>query len=112
MAAVELQIILDHLDGACCPEDVFGTDHTASYRRLARACHPDFHPKDPIAKQVFQRLNDLKDEADRRVKAGEWGKKLPLSHCIPLEIGKYKVVRTPRIGDIADIYTVNGKDLL
>ncbi len=26
----ELQLIFDHLDGACCPEDVFGTDHVAA----------------------------------------------------------------------------------
>jgi len=105
----EIQIIFDHMESACCPKDVFGAgdDPLAVYRRLARACHPDLH-KDAIAKEAFQKLNALKDEADERIKRGEWGKRLPLAHCVPLEIGKYKVRRKPIVGDIADLYLVEG----
>ena len=109
----EIQIIYDHLNGACCPEDVFGAgdDPVAAYLRLARAVHPDTH-SEPIAKEAFQKLNELKQIADDRVKDGEYGKKLPLPHCIPLEIGSYKVKRTPVIGDIADLYYVEGSSQL
>lgn len=105
----ELQLIFNHLESACCPEDVFGLgdDPVAAYRRLARACHPDLH-KEAIANETFQKLNHLKDEADVRIKRGEWGKRIPFAHCTPLEIGKYKVQRKPIVGDIADLYRVEG----
>ena len=106
----ELQLIYDKLDGACCPEDVFGSgdDPAVVFKKLARVCHPDFNPTEPVAKKAFQKLNELKLEADARVKRGIWGKRIPLPHCIPLEIGKYKAKHHPRIGDIADLYTVDG----
>lgn len=109
----ELQIIFDHLDKACCPEDVFGTGDQpkTSYTRLLRACHTDTH-KDPIAEFAFRKLNELWREAEERIKNGEYGKRLPLPHCTPLEIGKYKVRRKPIVGDIADIYYVEGASRL
>lgn len=105
----ELQLMFDTLNGACCPEDVFGLgdDPLAAYRKLARACHPDIH-SEIIAKETFQKLNELRDEADKRIKSGEYGKRLPLLHCTPIEIGKYKVQRKPIVGDIADLYHVEG----
>ena len=106
----ELELIYEKLDNACCPEEVFGTgdDPSVVFRKLARACHPDLHPTEPIAKKAFQKLSALKDEADRRVKDGKWGKRVPLPHCVPLKIGKYKAKPHPRVGDIADLYTVEG----
>lgn len=109
----ELQIIFDHLDKACCPEDVFGTgdDPLAVYRKLVRTCHPDQH-HEPLAEETFQKLNALKDEAKKRIDSGDYGKKIPLPHCTPLEIGKYKVKRKPIVGDLADLYTVEGSSRL
>jgi len=108
----ELQLIYERLDQACCPEEVFGdaADISANFKLLARACHPDFHPGDPLAKKAFQKLNSLKVVAEERVKAGEWGKKIPLPHCTPVKIGAYDVNRDPQIGDIADVYRVRGAD--
>jgi serine/threonine protein kinase len=58
--------------------------------------------------ETFAKLSGLKDEADKRIGKGMWGKRIPLPHCVPLEIGKYKAKPHPRIGDIADLYTVEG----
>jgi hypothetical protein len=106
----ELEIIYDRLDSACCPEEIFGTgdDPSVVFKKLARACHPDRFPGDPKAKDAFQKLNALKLEADKRVRDGRWGKRIPLPHCVPLQIGKYKAKPHPRIGDVADLYTVEG----
>lgn len=110
----ELELIYAKLDGACCPEDIFGEgDPTAVFRQLAKACHPDRHLSDKIlAEKTFAALNGLKHEADARVKDGSWGKNIPLPHCVPMVIGSYKVNRKPIIGDVCDLYAVDGKDLL
>lgn len=110
----ELGIILDHLNNACCPEEVFGEhdDIAVTFRKLARACHPDLHPGDPHAEAAFQKLNSLKDVAEKRRKDGTWGKRVPLPHCVPMELCGYKVSRTPIVGDIADLYAVEGKSIL
>jgi hypothetical protein len=102
----ELQIIFDHLDRACCPEDVFGAgdDPLAVYRKLVHSCHPDLHNQDVLATEAFQKLNALRDEAKKRIGSGDYGKRTPMPHCTPLEIGKFKVKRKPIIGDIADLY--------
>ena len=103
----ELDLIYAKLDGACCPEEVFGvgSDPGVVFKQLAKACHPDLHPSDSgLAQKVFAKLTVLKREADIRLKDGQWGKRLPLAHCIPLEIGKYKVKPTPIIGDVCDLY--------
>jgi len=105
---LSLQIIIEKLDTACCPEDVF-TDITKDYRNLAKICHPDRNNGDPLAEQAFQKLNAMKEEADKRADNKTWGKRLPLAHCVPLEIGAYKVKRSPYIGDIADLYRVENK---
>lgn len=106
----EVQVVFDKLEAACCPEDIFGSgdDPTVVFKKLARVVHPDRNPTEPIAEQAFQKLNELKQEADARVKNGRWGKRIPLPHCVPMEIGKYKAKHHPRIGDIADLYTVEG----
>ncbi len=111
----ELEIINEKLDGACCPEDIFGSGDNPSvvFKKLARVCHPDVNPQDyKRAVETFAKLSGLKDVADERVKKGLWGKRVPLPHCVPLEIGQYKVKPHPRIGDITDIYSVEGSEWL
>ena len=111
----ELELIYDRLDNACCPEDVFGSgdDPAVVFRKLARACHPDLHPAEkPVAEKAFQKLAALKGVADERVKKGIYGKRLPLPHCKPMEIGKYKAKPRAEIGDVADLYRVDGKQAL
>jgi serine/threonine protein kinase len=106
-----IQFIVDSLNTACCPEDVFGNDPSKSYKQLAKMCHPDII-KHPLAEQTFQKLNTMKEEADKRVADKTWGKRLPLPHCIPLDIGAFRVKRSPYIGDVADLYRVEGKPLI
>ena len=111
----ELDLIYAKLDGACCPEDVFGagSDPGVVFRQLAKACHPDLHPSQvSLAEKVFAKLTLLKREADTRLKDGQWGKNIPLAHCVPLDIGKYKVKSKPIIGDVCDLYFVDGNDLI
>lgn len=110
----ELELINAKLDGACCPEDIFGAgDPTTVFRQLAKACHPDRHPtQKPLAEDTFDKLSKLKYHADLRIKDGDWGKNIPLPHCVPLTIDKYKVKAKPIVGDICDLYPVEGKDLL
>ncbi len=109
----EVQLIHDVLKKACCPEDVFGvgTDPLAVYKKLVRSCHPDLHSEEN-AKEALQILNALRQEAETRIAAGDYGKKLPLPHCVPLELGKYKVQRKPTVGDVADLYIVEKYPLI
>jgi hypothetical protein len=111
----ELDLIYAKLDGACCPEDIFGagSDPSILFRQLAKACHPDHHPSQhTLADKTFAKLSEMKRVADERVKNGSWGKKIPLPHCIPMEVGSYKVSRKPVIGDVCDLYFVEGKELV
>ena len=110
----EIELIFDCLKSACCPEDVFGTGSEPKivFRKLARACHPDSHPHEALAGEAFMLLTSLNEEANKRIEDGVWGKRLPLPHCLPLEIGRYQVKRAPRIGELADLYEVAGKPLL
>jgi hypothetical protein len=101
----ELKMMLERLETACCPEDVFGgADVATSYRKLARACHPDLH-RDPLAARVFQRLAEFKAVAEERQRDGLWGRRIPLPHCAPLVLGAYTVRRAAVHGDVADVYT-------
>jgi serine/threonine protein kinase len=111
----DLELINEKLAGACCPEDVFGTgsDPGIVFKQLAKICHPDRHPSQKVlATDVFAHLSVLKTIAEDRVKDGSWGKNIPLPRCVPLEIGKYKVKPKPIIGDVCDLYLVEGKELL
>ena len=109
----DLQLMLDRLKAAQCPEDVFGSgDLAAAYRKLARACHPDLH-KEPLAGEIFQQLTRIKEAADERQRDGRWGQRLPLPGKEPLRVGGYLVRRDPVKGEIADVYnTVKGLNLV
>ena len=52
----EIELVLQNLRAADCPEDVLGISPDATYRRLAKACHPDLHPGDPLAVSHVDRL--------------------------------------------------------
>lgn len=111
----DLELINAKLDGACCPEDIFGAGSNPGiiFKQLAKVCHPDRHPsQQSLAKETFAKLSELNTVAEDRIKDGTWGKKIPLKHCAIVEIGKYKVKAKPIIGDICDLYTVEGNNLL
>lgn len=108
----ELEIVFEQLNDACCPEEVFGKDPGMIphlYRDFTKVVHPDRNPKHKtLSEKAFQALNDLKDAADESVKAGTWGKRIKLPKCQSIQIGAYKVKPRPIVGDIADIYTIEG----
>lgn len=74
----ELTIVLQKLQTAKCPEDVFGMDIKQAYRALLRVVHPDRNDADPLAVQATELLNELKMIADGRMATGTYGRKLPL----------------------------------
>ncbi len=108
----ELQIVFEQLDKACCPEDVFGKNPAMVghlFRDFTKVVHPDLHGNSELSNQAFQVLNDLKSEADQRIKSGTWGNRFPLAKCAPIPIGAFMAKPRPIVGDIADVYSVVGK---
>lgn len=70
------------LETARCPEDVFTDgDIQARFRSLARQTHTDIVGNDPRALEAFKRLVSLKAEAERKLKAGTFGK-TPAFHAV------------------------------
>lgn len=104
----EIELVLQNLRAADCPEDVLGISPDATYRRLAKACHPDLHPGDPLAVEALRVLNAIKSEVGNRVKAGTYGNRSPINR--PISIGAYTCRATSNVGDLADVFTtVDGK---
>jgi serine/threonine protein kinase len=116
----ELIIIANSIKDAKCPEDVFGGNGSAImtvYRQLVLTIHPDHFQNDSaflaIANEAFNRLSTLRGEAERKVKAGTYGKKKvpapppkkPFSP-IAMEVNGKKFILTELLehGDLCDIY--------
>ena len=107
------------VDGAKCPEDLFGLVFDqdrldATYKQLVRSVHPDLvpaHEKDK-ATQIFQRLSELKRQAEYKHAQGTYGDRTASVEAKPavaptvIETKKRKYAITTRvaIGDIADLY--------
>lgn len=120
MSLNELQVIAGFFERAMCPEDVFGhlggktkkeKDDALrhSYRNLVKALHPDRHNGDvkaaELSKQLFQELEKLHAEAERRLTRGSYGSREPLPEKIPVIInGKYVCEKAFIPGDVADLY--------
>jgi hypothetical protein len=103
----ELELIYQRLQTARCPEDVFGANPAAiktTFHLLARSVHPDLHGNSNTAGEATRLLNQLRQEADARVAADTWGKRLPLPAFQTIAIGRHQVPRTPLSGDLADVY--------
>lgn len=111
----EIEIVLQGLENAYCPEDIFGIVQASIpgiYRLLARSVHPDTHPSDPYASEALQRVNTLHGEVLQRVADGTYGKRMPFKWKTPVMLGKYKVSPNPIKGDISDVYKVLDKNYL
>ncbi|MBZ0273942.1 J domain-containing protein [bacterium] len=66
----------DYYEVLGVPRGASDKDIKTAYRKLARACHPDFHPNDQNAERKFKELNEAyavlsNDEA--RKKYDQWG---------------------------------------
>ncbi len=91
---------------ARCPEDVFGVEPfpecvPANYRVLMFAVHPDQNCNSLESQELSRALNDLKAEADARIKAGTYGDKKQLERFAPIALGAYQVHRRPVVGAVA-----------
>ena len=111
----ELARVYETLTQAVCPEDVFGEVAgedpdgalASAYKQLARACHPDRFNGDPeareLAQEAFQRLNDMRDRAERKLSRGTYGEReapsddAPASGFTEIETPKhhYRISTTP-----------------
>ena len=72
------------LDGATCPEEVFGgvstpEELTRAYHKLARLVHPDTAPLalQDRAADYFARLVIWRERAEKKLAAGAWGDRKP-----------------------------------
>src|SRR2546426_7062006 len=102
----ELEVIAEQLRQAYRPEDVFGplTEAKRTFRRLARATHPDRHPEPlrALAEEAFKLLQHLWERAEVRLKAGLYGR--PEIAEIPTKHHTYTVLSEYRRGDLATLY--------
>lgn len=118
--------VAKRIEDAKTPEDFFGIlappessqrDAIAiGYKRVVIVVHPDKHagtPHESIAKDLFRRLTELKDQALRKVEANTYGKKdvaapeeKKPAGPIVVEIKKRRYVLEDVLyhGDIADLY--------
>lgn len=119
---MELLTTAKRIKEAKCPEDVFGGPADGStimstYRQLILVIHPDHFEDKPkefaIANEAFKLLTALRGDADRKVKAGTYGKrkvkapppKEPFRPSVIEAKGKkYILVDQLAVGDIADIF--------
>lgn len=80
------------IEDARSPADLFGQDVDATLTKLRIVCHPDKHPGDPRAEELFKRLGMLADAARQP----------------PVEINSpartYRILKRIAIGDIADVF--------
>ena len=122
-----LQSVAVSLEKAKVPEDVFGKLDAADpiktlafeYRRLVRFVHPDkFEGTESarLAHDLFLKLTDWKNQAERKIKAGTYGDRKPaLPEETPPTFHAPQQVKTPRRtylvdglitrGDLADLYS-------
>ncbi|MBX4205034.1 MAG: J domain-containing protein [Candidatus Doudnabacteria bacterium] len=120
----ELSLVAGLIDQAQHPEDVFGTNPGTDpqksikriYAQLARKVHPDFNPAEKvIAERTFAKLSDLHEQAKDRLRAGVYGKRIPVTANKPpmSEVvikGVYIRYADFAAGDIADIHAARMVD--
>lgn len=80
------------IDDARSPQDLFGDDIDGTLTKLRIVCHPDKHPGDARAEELFKRLGLLADEA----------RKPPVEIKSPNRT--YRLLKRIAIGDIADVF--------
>lgn len=103
----ELALILEKLETARCPEQIFGNKPEVlkpEFYKLLRMVHPDLNADSKQAHVVTEKLNAIHAVAVARVAAGTYGKCLPLPEYEEVSLGYYKVLRKPIIGASTDVY--------
>lgn len=121
----ELARVYEAVTQAVCPEDVFGVltgpDEgealAAVFRQMARGCHPDRFNGDPeareLAQEAFQKLNDMRERAERKLARKTYGEReapsddAPASGFTEIETAKhrYRISTTPLAeGDLCYVF--------
>lgn len=127
----DVQLVLDRVLKATCPEDVFGKVDAGGLKKtyfgLVAILHPDHFTdaKDNAAVHAgFSKLTVLKSEADAKLTAGTYGQRNvappspppPPMDPIIVMVGKkkYTVKNVFMQGDLADLYhcEFGGKDVI
>lgn len=104
----ELALVLEQLEAAKFPEDVFGADPKGSHRRLVHIVHPDHNAGDPHAKRAFHLLTDWWIKAQRRIAKGVYGTKTPdIIFTIKTKHRSYQALDVFAKGDASMIYTTD-----
>lgn len=104
-------VIVNQIKQARYPEHLFGPNSAtvvSTYKLLTRHVHPDVNNNSEESRSLTAELNQWKEEADRRVKAGTYGDKRVLEKFTPIELGAYQVARKPVVGAVADVYKGTG----
>lgn len=110
MSTAEVDRIFQTLRDAATPEEVFGTSPQetalkASYRRLARALHPDRNGGSPAAQEAFLLLQKMYEAALRLIANGTYGKPRATEVTVRAKTGRsYLVKEKISGGDIADVF--------
>jgi serine/threonine protein kinase len=120
----EFDITCGRIAAANTPEDVFGMlamgqDRVQAlgrlYRQLVHVVHPDHNPHFlKVATVAFQRLTQLRGQAEERLKAGLYGTAIPTpapppkdaaGHIVVAVRGhRYVLARKVARGDVCDVY--------
>lgn len=122
-----IETTLQNVKDALRPEDLFGTlggtpdeqlqTARSTYRRLARQVHPDIVPDhlDDLATEATATLNRLWAQAEKRIKAGTYGKATSDEVVITTRKRSYTIGDPLAKGDIASLYhcafSIGGRDV-
>jgi serine/threonine protein kinase len=113
---MQLKTILILLEGAVCPEDVFGKLNgeplNKIFRRLAKVTHPDkFTGADKThAEKAFKTLQEWYEKAEAKVTAGTYGDRTVTDAVVILtKTEKYEVQRKLTSGDISDVFLARNR---
>lgn len=101
------------VEGAKLAEDAFpgvvsGASLQAAFRELALLLHPD--RAGAASEALMARLNALRDEAERKLAAGTWGKRAPADGLQVQAKNTYRDVLPLAAGDTCDVYEADYKD--
>jgi hypothetical protein len=110
---IVIEMVARKVMAARCAEDVFGADQAAvakNFRSMALVLHPDHAGTDADAAAAMRKLLELRDEAEKKVAQGTWGKNLASAGVEIRAKYVYKNVAPLKAGDLTDLYVADYED--